>query len=239
MNEGYFRTQCRHCGALVYEGPWIPHNNATTSIGTTGQRAPPLPRNNIRHNQRSHSSTPIRSVSADLAHARHSKIARTDVEKTSIGQLARVTDRPKRNPRPPHRHRTAIPAVDHPHPPLNQHAWPVVTPQPLSTSTSPSRSRARSRNSPGLMQHGGGADVDSGGVPGQGGRCHRRRQAASCSSGSAGALKNFRVSDTQPPLSAPMTTRRCQHFASGDIWTIWAIWAIPRLPDYACMTASE
>ncbi|SCC70229.1 hypothetical protein GA0061093_13517 [Rhodococcus qingshengii] len=24
MSEGYFRTQCRECDLLVYEGPWIP-----------------------------------------------------------------------------------------------------------------------------------------------------------------------------------------------------------------------
>lgn len=24
MSEGYFRTQCRGCDLLVYEGPWIP-----------------------------------------------------------------------------------------------------------------------------------------------------------------------------------------------------------------------
>lgn len=24
MSEGYFRTQCRGCELLVYEGPWIP-----------------------------------------------------------------------------------------------------------------------------------------------------------------------------------------------------------------------
>lgn len=34
MSEGYFRTQCRGCDLLVYEGPWIPPRHARQS--TTG-----------------------------------------------------------------------------------------------------------------------------------------------------------------------------------------------------------
>ncbi|MDE8649718.1 hypothetical protein PXH69_32620 [Rhodococcus qingshengii] len=45
MNEGYFRTQCRHCGDLVYEGPWIPphkrhhiHHAHRTTCTTNAQQ---------------------------------------------------------------------------------------------------------------------------------------------------------------------------------------------------------
>jgi len=51
MNEGYFRTQCRHCGDLVYEGPWIPpqrrhhihQDHRTTCTSSAEQQHPPQP----------------------------------------------------------------------------------------------------------------------------------------------------------------------------------------------------
>ncbi|SCC64056.1 hypothetical protein GA0061093_11748 [Rhodococcus qingshengii] len=49
MSEGYFRTQCRGCDLLVYEGPWIPPRERQhlherhRALCTTPSTTPPTP----------------------------------------------------------------------------------------------------------------------------------------------------------------------------------------------------
>lgn len=62
MTEGYFRTQCRHCGDLVYEGPGIP----------------PQRRHHIRQHHRGnlHPQCPATASATTSAHPRRGRLGR-------------------------------------------------------------------------------------------------------------------------------------------------------------------